>query len=84
MDLIKEVKKRLHLYNIPYDKVELSPLPTKKIRLWVNGKPIDYGLKGSQTWIEGATEIKKKSYQARASKITNKKKRIYLFNPISC
>lgn len=71
-DLINEVKKRLKKYNIPYDKVELSPLKDKKIRLWVNGRHIDYGLKSSQTWIENADEKKMKSYQARASKITNK------------
>jgi hypothetical protein len=73
-ELLDKVKKNLKKYKIPYDKVELSPLPTKKIRLWVNGKPIDYGLKGSQTWVEGASETKKNSYQARASKITNKNK----------
>ena len=70
--LLEEVKKNLKKYKIPYDKVELSPKKDKKIRLWVNGKPIDYGLKTSQTWIEGASETKKNSYQARASKITNK------------
>ena len=71
-DLLDKVKKNLKKYKIPYDKVELSPLPTKKIRLWINNKPIDYGLKTSQTWIEGASKEKQKSYQARASKITNK------------
>ena len=72
-DLLDKVKKNLKKYKIPYDKVELSPKKDKKIRITIDGRPIDYGLKTSQTWIEGANETKKNSYQARASKIKNSK-----------
>jgi hypothetical protein len=71
-DLLDKVKKNLKKYKIPYDYVMLSDKPNKKIKISINGKIIHYGLKGSQTWIEGASEDKKNSYQARASKITNK------------
>jgi hypothetical protein len=67
--LLRKVKDRLKELNIPYESVMLSPRPDKKIRIVINNKIIDFGAKNSITYIEGATEEKRKSYIARHSKI---------------
>ena len=71
-ELIDLVKKRLRELKIPYDHVALSDKPRKKIMVIIDGKRIDFGAKGSNTWLEGASKQKRDAYRARASKITNK------------
>lgn len=72
MALLEKVKKRLQELNVPFQDVQLSPKPDKKIMVVINGKKIHFGAKNSYTYLEGADNKKKESYQARASKITNK------------
>lgn len=72
-DILQKVKKRLNELKVPYEYVRLSEKPDKKIVIRINGKTIHFGQKGSQTFIEGASEKKRDAYRARASKITNKK-----------
>ena len=67
--LIKKVKARLKELNIPYELVQLSPNPKKKIRITINGKHIDFDSRNSITYLEGASDQKRKSYIARHSKI---------------
>ena len=57
---------------IPFEDVRLSDKPDKKIMVKIEGKWNHFGAKNSQTFIEGASEQKRDSYRARASKITNK------------
>lgn len=48
----------------------ISPKPDKKLRAILNdGTHIDFGSRSSQTYLEGASEMKRKAYQARHSKI---------------
>lgn len=72
MSLIDKVKKKLAEFKVPYELVELSDKPNKKIKIVINGKVIHFGDKNSLTFLEGADDKKRKAYQARASKITNK------------
>ena len=71
-DIINEVERRLKELDVPYTYIGLSTRPNKKIMVVIDGKTIHYGAKTSTTFIEGASEEKRKAYQARASKIKNK------------
>lgn len=58
-------------------KISLSDRPNKKLKIITpSGKTVHFGLKGSQTFLEGATKEKRKSYQARHSKIKLKDGRL--------
>jgi hypothetical protein len=65
---------------IPYDDVKLSDKPDKKIMVKIpfgtgvpnEGRWIHFGARNSVTFLEGASEAKRDSYRARASKIKNK------------
>lgn len=72
VNLLTEVKKKLRDLKIPYQYAELSKRHDKKIMIRINNKTIHFGSKDSQTYLEGADENKRKAYNARASKITNK------------
>lgn len=70
--LLEKVKKRLQELNVPFEDVQLSSRPNKKIMVVINGKKIHFGAKNSITHIEQQNEKKRDAYRARASKITNK------------
>lgn len=54
-------------------QVKISTKKEKKLMaILPNGKVVHFGQKGSITYLEGASDEKRKSYLARASKITNK------------
>jgi hypothetical protein len=72
MNLLYLVKQRMKQLKIPYEDVKLSDKPDKKIMTKIAGKWIHFGAKNSQTFLEGASEAKRDSYRARASKIKNK------------
>ena len=58
--LLKKVKARLKELNIPYELVQLSPNPKRKIRITINGKHIDFGSKNSIAYLEGASGQKER------------------------
>ena len=69
-ELLDRVQKRLHKLRIPFLSVGISEKKGKKLRLTLmDGHTVDFGAAGSQTYLEGASEAKKKAYLARHSKI---------------
>lgn len=68
-NLLTAVKKQMKKLKIPFESVELSDRPNKKIKVVINGKTIYFGDKNSQTYLEGADKQKRDAYRARASKI---------------
>jgi hypothetical protein len=72
-ELLDLVQKKLHKLRIPFISVGISEKKGKKLRITLmDGHTVDFGARGSQTYLEGASESKRKAYQARASKIKNK------------
>ncbi len=69
MSLLYEVRKKLRALRVPYTSLSLSDKRTKKIRVIINNKVIHFGDKSSQTYLEGASESKRKAYKARHEKI---------------
>jgi hypothetical protein len=67
--LLRKIQRRANKLRIPYENIQLSPLKNKKIRIKINGKILDFGAKNSFTFLEGASEAKRKAYQERHSKI---------------
>jgi hypothetical protein len=65
LQLAKKKQNELNLGGILY----LSDKLDKKLMLIYNGKKIHFGLKGSNTYLEGADESKRKAYRARHKKI---------------
>lgn len=72
MSLLYEVRKKLRALRVPYTSLSLSDKRTKKIRVIINNKVIHFGDKSSQTYLEGASESKRKAYKARHGKILAK------------
>jgi hypothetical protein len=72
MNLLYRVKQRMKQLKIPYDDVKLSDKPDKKIMVRIADRWIHFGARNSVTFLEGASEAKRDSYRARASKIKNK------------
>jgi hypothetical protein len=68
-DLLDKVKKKLKELKIKYDNVELSPKKDKKIRITIDGRPIDFGSKTSISHLEEPNELKRQNYIKRHSKI---------------
>lgn len=69
-ELLNRVQKKLHKLRIPFVSVGISEKKGKKLRLTLmDGSRIDFGAKGSQTYLEGASEAKKRAFQSRHSKI---------------
>jgi hypothetical protein len=69
-ELLDRVQKKLHKLRIPFLSVGISEKKGKKLRLTlVDGHSVDFGAAGSQTYLEGASEAKKRAYQSRHSKI---------------
>ena len=68
-DLLSLVKKKLKHYNVPYESLELSNKPDKKLKVQIDGKVIHFGARDSQTYLEGASKQKRDAYRARHSKI---------------
>ena len=67
--LLKLVGQRLDALGVKYSSVSLSDRPGKKIKLVVDGKTVHFGAKGSETYLEGASESKRAGYRARHEKI---------------
>lgn len=68
--LISLATKKAKEKGIEFDKIELSPLKNKKLRIYLkNGKHVDFGSATSQTYLEDASENKRKGYIARHSQI---------------
>lgn len=69
-ELLDKVQKKLHKLRIPFISVGISEKKGKKLRITLmNGETVDFGAAGSQTYLEGASEAKKRAYLARHSKI---------------
>jgi hypothetical protein len=69
MSLLEKIKRRMDDLNVPYQKVELSNLKEKKIKVVINNRIIHFGNKNSHTFIEGASEKVRDAYRARHSRI---------------
>lgn len=69
MPLLYEVRKKLRALNVPYVSLSLSEKPNKKIRVIIDNKVIHFGDKRSQTFLEGASESKRKAYKARHERV---------------
>lgn len=74
-----ERAKKLKIPN--FDRIEKSPRKNKKLRIIFSLKGVDgkidsyyqdFGLSGSFTYADGASEQKRNAYRARASKMKNK------------
>jgi hypothetical protein len=69
-ELLDRVQKKLHKLRIPFISVGISEKKGKKLRLTLmNGETVDFGARGSQTYLEQPNESKRKAYQSRHSKI---------------
>ena len=68
MILLKKANKKLKQLNLK-GEIFLSDKPSKKLMFVRDGKKIHFGAKGSHTYLEGATEQKRRAYRARHSKI---------------
>jgi len=69
-ELLDKVQKKLHKLRIPFISVGISEKKGKKLRLTlVDGHSVDFGARGSQTFLEGASESKRNAYIARHSQI---------------
>jgi hypothetical protein len=56
--------------DVPFSKIDVSPDPKKKFRIYLNdGTHVDFGARGSITYLEGASEAKRRAYRARHSQI---------------
>lgn len=63
--LISLVKKKLESLKIPYESVELSDKPNKKIKIVIDGKVIHFGQKNSITYLEHKDEAKRNAFHKR-------------------
>ena len=71
--LIEKAKAQAKKLKIPFQDIQLSNKKDKKLLVITkDGKKINFGLKNSHTFLEGAPKQKRDAYRARASKITNK------------
>ncbi len=68
-DLVKLASEKLYDLGVKFNDLGISDKKTKKLKVVIDGKIYNFGSKSSQTWLEGASDKKRKSYQARASKI---------------
>ena len=71
MSLLQKAKARQRALNIS-GELFLSNRPDKKLMLIHDNKRIHFGLKGSQTYLEGASIEKRKAYRARHMAIMTK------------
>jgi hypothetical protein len=69
-ELLDRVQKRIHKLRIPFISVGISEKKGKKLRLTlVDGHSVDFGARGSRTYLEQPNESKRKAYIARHSQI---------------
>ena len=69
MSLLEKANKKAEEKGIK-GEIQLSPRDNKKLMLITpRGKKIHFGAKNSTTFLEGASEEKRKNYRARHSKI---------------
>ena len=83
MSLLEKVKKRLRELDVPFEDVQLSPKPDKKIMVVIDGKKIHFGAKNSTSYLEQRNDKKRDAYIARHSAIKLKDGTRAIDNPYS-
>lgn len=75
-EIINEIKARAKALDIPFKDIRPSDKKDKKVAIDIvtpfGITTVHFGAKGSQTFIEGASEQKRNAYRVRHSKIMMK------------
>lgn len=69
LPLVEKAGAKLASLGVPYESLEISSRPGKKLMVEIAGKKIHFGQAGSKTYLEGAPAAKRDAYRARHSKI---------------
>jgi len=81
-ETLEKIKQRAIALKIPFKDIRPSNRKGKKIEIELINPTgiakVHFGAKGSETFIEGASQQKRKQYQARHSKIISNGKPAYL------
>ena len=69
MTFLNKVEEKMRQLRIPFESIELSNRPDKRIKVVIDGNTIHFGSKHGFTFLDGASEETRNHYRARHSKL---------------